>query len=93
MLNWKEYTTQGVKSVDMCAVTIFTHRQKGIPIKAIHLQPRFFEQFAGWAQKKMGRDLLPDEKLQFDEVNIELGDRLQSTPLLIELWAQTKGIA
>jgi hypothetical protein len=89
-MNWKNYKPQNVQAVDMCAATIYTHREKLIPIKAIHLLPRMFEQFKRWTEKQLGRELNEGEGLQFDDVNIELGTASQSTPLLIELWNSQK---
>jgi hypothetical protein len=86
MINWKEYTAQGVQSVDMCAAAIYSHRLKNIPIKAIHLMPRMFGQFKQWMEKKAGRELTDEDNFQMDGVNIECGNQQQTTPLLIELW-------
>lgn len=85
-MNWREYKPQGVQAVDMSASVIFAHRQKDIPVKAIHLLPRMYEQFQDWIQRKMERDLEPDEKLEFDGVHIEKGHAQQSTPIVVELW-------
>lgn len=86
MFDWKAYKRQHVQSVDMCAAAIFAHRQKYIPIRAIYLWPSMYEQFKSWTQKNLGRDLEPEEKMQFDDVYIERGDPNQRTPLLIQLW-------
>ena len=85
--NWNEYTRQYVQAVDMCAACIFSHRQRMIPIRAIHLLPNMYGQFKLWTEKNLGRELLPEEELQFDDVKIALGDSKQKTPLLVELWA------
>lgn len=85
-MNWKEYRPVNVQAVDMSAAVIFAHRQKMIPIKAIHLLPRMYEQFQWWLQKQLGRDLEEGEKMQFDGVYIEKGYKAQSTPIVIELW-------
>jgi hypothetical protein len=86
MVNWKEWKGVGVQSVDMCASTIFTHRVKKLPIKAIHLLPRMYGQFQLWAERAMGKKLEEDQQLEFDGVYIECGESTQKTPLLIELW-------
>lgn len=102
-MNWKEYKTQGVQSVDMCASVIFAHRHKDIPLKALHLLPRMFEQFQSWVHKKLGRELDNEEIMEFDGVHILKGHAGQSTPIVVELWdnnfnmatalKQIKGIA
>lgn len=90
MFDWKQYKSQGVQAVDMCAASIALHREKMLPIKAIHLLPSMYAQFKNWLEKTMERELLADEKMQFDDVYIELGDRTQSTPLLIEMYLDQK---
>ena len=85
-MNWKEYKTQGVQAVDMCAACIFAHRLKSQPIKAIHLLPRMYDQFKQWTERKLGRELEDGELLEFDSVKIEKGYKGQSTPLVIEMW-------
>ena len=85
-VNWREYKPVGVQAVDMCASVIFTHRQKFIPIKAVHLFPRMYEQFQAWLQKAMGRELEDGEKMEFDGVYIEKGYAGQTTPIVVELW-------
>lgn len=87
-IDWKNYKPVGVQSVDMCASVIFGNRVKSIPIKAVHLLPRMYGQFKLWAEKNLERELLPDEKLEFDGVYIEEGSDQQTTPLLVELWEQ-----
>jgi len=86
MMNWAQYTKQNNEAVDMCAAIIFAHRAKYLPIKAIHLAPTEYSEFASWAQKNLQRDLLKDEKLSFDAVNIELGTRSQANKFLVEMW-------
>lgn len=85
-VNWSEYKPVGVQAVDMCASVIFTHRRKFIPIKAIQLWPRMYEQFQSWLQKTMGRELEDGEKMEFDGVHIEKGHSAQTTPIVVELW-------
>ena len=85
-MNWSKYKPVNVQAVDMCAAVIFAHRQKFIPIKAVHLLPRMYEQFQYWLQKQLGRDLEKDEKMEFDSVQIEKGFSGQSTPIVVELW-------
>jgi hypothetical protein len=92
-MNWK----------DMCASVIFSHRVKDIPLKALHLLPKMYEQFQWWTQKQLGRELNEDEQMEFDGVHIEKGYKGQSTPIVVELWdnnfnmqqalKQIKGIA
>jgi hypothetical protein len=86
-MNWKKYKPVNVQAVDMCAATIFTHREKMIPIKAIYLLPRMYGQFKQWAEKQHGKEI-QDEILEFDTVQILQGKPNQSTPLLIQLWEQ-----
>jgi hypothetical protein len=86
MFNWKQYKQQHVQVVDMCAATIFAHRQKMLPLRAIHLLPRMYEQFRAWAEKHLGRELAEGEGIEFDSVHIERGSASQSTPLVIELY-------
>ena len=86
LINWKEYKPVGVQSVDMCASTIFSHRIKSAPIRAIYLLPRMYVQFKQWTERQLEREILDDEKLEFDGVYIEEGTQQQTTPLLVELW-------
>lgn len=92
-MNWKEYVVQNVKAVDMCAAAICLHRSKHLPLKAIHLIPKMYDQFKSWTEKNLERELLPDEKIQFDEVNIEKGWEHQSTPLVLEMWEENVGVS
>lgn len=102
-MDWTKYKSQGVQAVDMSASIIFAHRAKNVPIKAIHLLPRMYEQFQAWLQRTMGRELQDGEKMEFDGVHIEKGNAAQSTPIVVELWdnnfnihsalKQIKGIA
>lgn len=85
--NWQQYTRQYNKAVDMVAASIAIHRDRMIPVKAIHLTPEYYSLFKIWVEKKMGRELQEGEKFEFDTVNIELGTTAQRTPLLIELWS------
>ena len=85
-MNWKTYQRQHVQAVDMCAATIFAHRLKYLPLKSIYLLPRMYEQFRWWTEKQLHRELQPEERLEFDGVNIEKGSTGQSTPLLLEMW-------
>ena len=85
-MDWSKYKPVGVQAVDMCASVIFTHRKKGLPIKAIHLLPRMHEQFQWWTQNQLGRELNPDEKMTMDGVYIEKGYARQTTPVVVELW-------
>lgn len=87
-MDWKKYKPVGVQSVDMCASVIFAHRQKAIPIKAVHLLPRMHEQFQWWTQNQLGRELNPDEKMTMDGVYIEKGYARQTTPVVVELWEE-----
>jgi len=89
-MNWEQYERQYVQAVDMCAAAIFVNRVKFIPVKAIYLWPLMYEQFKWWAEKKMKREIMPEEGLEFDGVRIEKGDKSQATPLLIELWDSAK---
>lgn len=84
--NWSQYERQNVQAVDMCASCIFTHRQKLIPIKAIHLYPKMYEQFKQWLGKKRGSEIGDDERMEFDSVEICKGYAGQSTPMVVELW-------
>lgn len=86
MMDWTKYTIQNIRAVDMCAATIAAHRANQMPIKAIHLIPEYYKEFESWTQKNLNRDLLRDEKMQFDDVYIERGDKRQKSALLIELW-------
>ena len=86
MINWKEYKAVNVQAVDMCASCIFSHRIKNMPIKAIHLLPRMYDQFKQYVERELERELTPDDGLEFDGVYIERGSQQQSTPLLVELW-------
>lgn len=79
-----------MQAVDMCAACIATHRDKMLPIKAIHLLPRMYDQFKDWTQKNLNRELAEGEKISFDDVYIEKGTASQSTPLLIEMWVDEK---
>ena len=87
MYDWRIFTPTGEKAVDMCAAIIVEHRAKNLPIKAIHLLPVHYYGFKSWLQKQMKRDLLPEEKMEFDGVYIEPGDPRQASRFLIEMWA------
>jgi len=91
-MNWKEYKSQGVQSVDMCASVIFQHRKRFLPIKAIHLYPRMYEQFKSFTQKNLGRDLEDGEQITFDSVEIVKGYSSQKTPLVIEMFQENFNI-
>jgi hypothetical protein len=84
--DWSKYQRQHVQAVDMVAATIFANRVKYIPVKAVHLWPSMYDQFRAWAEKLIGRELEPDEHLEFDTVYIEKGTRSQSTPIVVEVW-------
>ena len=49
-----------------------------------------YEQFQSWVQRNLNRELEQGEGMQFDDVNIEKGDKRQVTPILIELWESEK---
>jgi hypothetical protein len=90
--NWKEFKGTGCQAVDMCAATIYAHRIKNVPIKAVHILPRMYGQYQQWADIQMkklgGRRLTDEDALCFDGVYIEKGSDIQSTPIVIELWEQ-----
>lgn len=90
--DWQQYQRQHVQAVDMVAAVIFAHRAKNIPIKAVHLTPQMHGQFKQWVERNLQRELEEGEKMEFDSVNVEEGSRGQSTPILIELWADRKPI-
>ena len=85
-MDWSEWKNTGVEAVDLCASIIYQHLQARKPLKAIHLWPNMYKQFKGWTEKNLGRELEENEGLQFDSVNIEMGERGQKTPALIEPW-------
>jgi hypothetical protein len=87
MIDWKTFKATGVQAVDMCANTIYVNRRNYIPVKAIHLVPRLYGQFRLWTEKNIKRELNEDEGIEFDGVYIEKGTDSQSTPLVVELWA------
>jgi hypothetical protein len=91
-MNWKEYKSQNVQAVDMTASVIFAHRQKFIPIRAVHLTPRMYEQFQSWVHSNLGRELELGELMEFDSVKIEKGYAGQSTPIVVELWEENFNI-
>ena len=84
--DWSTYQKQDVKSVDMCAVYIYGCLRKNQPLKAIHLWPDWYNEFKRWAEKKSGQVYEDGVNLQFNSIEIKLGERSQSKPLLLELW-------
>ncbi len=90
MFDWNTWQSTHIKAVDLCASIIYQHRQREIPLKALHLWPDMYNQFQGWTEKNLGRELAEREKMEFDGVYIERGTRWQSTPALIELWPKKK---
>lgn len=90
MYDWSKYTIQNVVPVDMCAAIIMEHRAHTKPIKAIHLRPHEYQEFKTWLCRQLGRELNAGEKMQFDDVYIEQGDKHQVSRFLIEMWVDQK---
>ena len=92
MFNYEKFKGVGVQAVDMCVTTIYAHRLKNVPIKAIYILPRMYGQYQQWADSEMkklgGRRLTDEDVLQFDGVHIEKGSPQQQTPMLVELYEQ-----
>ncbi len=87
-MNWANYQKQNVAAVDMSAAIVAAHRTQILPIKAIHLRPKQYEEFKSWLQTNLKRDLREDEKMELDGVYIEKGSGRQHSTYLVELWEQ-----
>ena len=84
--DWRTYEKKGIRSVDECAQAILACLIARKPLKAIHLWPSWYNEFLRWAEKQTGEKYEHGVNLQFDSVDILLGERSQKTPLLLEEW-------
>ena len=90
MYDFSKYERTHNGAIDMCANIIGCARQNMMPIKALHLTPVYYEWFKSGVQVLMDKPLLENELLEFDGVNIELGSRYQSKPIVMEYYEQAE---
>ena len=93
MYNFSDYEATHNKAIDFCANLIAAARKQNTPVKALHLKPSYYEWFKSGVQILMNKDLLPEEKMQFDSVDIELGTVFQTKMVVIEYYPMTIGQA
>jgi hypothetical protein len=86
MYDWRKYQKQNVRAVDECANSILSCLLHNKPLKAIHLWPSWYAEFLRWFEKISKQQYEHGVKLQFDSIEIHLGERSQAKPLLLELW-------
>ena len=87
--DYSRFQASGNKAIDFCANIIGCARNNQQAIKALHLQKQYYEWYKSGVKILLNRDLEPDEKFQFDGVDIELGGRFQNKPVVIEYYPQT----
>jgi hypothetical protein len=81
-----DYQPTGNKVIDQVAVIIMNHRVQKIALKAIHLKPLYYVWFKKGVEILQGKALEEGQLMSLDGVNIELGDKFQQKPMLIEPW-------
>lgn len=92
MMDFSKYQRTHNTAIDQCASIIGLARDRNVGIKALHLKPLFFEWFKSGVQTLMDRPLIEGEKMQFDGVDIERGDRFQTKNILIEYYKQVNEV-
>jgi hypothetical protein len=90
MYDFSKYERTHNGAIDMCANIIGCARQNMMPLKALHLTPVYYEWFKSGVQVLMNKPLLENELLEFDGVNIEMGSRYQSKPIVMEYYEQVE---
>ena len=88
MYDFSRYERTHNRAIDMCANFIGCARENRLPLKALHLTPLYYEWFKSGIQVLMKRPLMDGELLEFDGVNIELGSRYHSNPIILEYYEQ-----
>lgn len=86
MFNFSQYQSSGNKAIDLCANVIGCARKNNQAVKALHLQKTYYEWFKSGVCVFLGRELMKDEKMQFDGVEIEMGSKIQTKPIIIEYY-------
>jgi hypothetical protein len=86
MYNYSKYKPSGNKAIDFCMNLIGCARTNGLAIKTMHLQSQYYEWFKSGVQTFLDRPLQEGELMQLDGVNIELGGKFQSKPVLVEYY-------
>jgi hypothetical protein len=84
-----DYEPQNNLAVDACAAAICFYRKRNRPLKAIYLTPRYYALFRHWVNDKFGLEAAMLKGYQFDNVNIELGSRMQAQSLSFDFWPDT----
>lgn len=85
----RDYKATGNKAIDAVASCIIYHRQRRVALKAIHLKQPYYDWFKMGVEVLQGKPLEDDQPLAMDGVDIELGSRFQSKPILPEEWPVT----
>jgi hypothetical protein len=89
MYNYSKFQASGNKAIDFCANLIGCARANNLSPKALHLQKQYYEWFKSGVQTYLDRSLEEGELMQFDGVDIELGSKFQSKPVVIEYYPST----
>lgn len=86
MYTYTNYQASGNKAIDYCANLIACARVNNLAPKTLHLQKQYYEWYKSGVQTFLDRPLEDGELMQFDGVDIELGGKFQTKPVIIEYY-------
>lgn len=91
VLNITEAVRTNIPIVDACTACILKAYREKRGIKALYLQPRYYYQFRDAVIRKIGERAFFDigkGKIEYYQVNIEMGERKQAIAILPEYWPE-----
>lgn len=90
MYNFNIFEPTYNKAIDHCANIICCARANNKPVKALHLQPSFYEWFKGGVKELMKDKESADtlDQMNFDGVEIHKSSIFQTKPIIIEYYDQ-----
>jgi len=88
ILNLQNYKRQGNLAVDMVAACIIHERKFNLPVKAVVLNPAYFDMFKLWVEKNYGEETALKE-FYLDTVEIRREKIYSGKILMVEYYAKS----